>query len=266
MKMHELQKLPPKVLIYSPAGRGKTALMLTLVARCQVLDLDGNLDVGLGLQDNLRDERLAVDIKQFPEDQYPKKAVAFARFKKYVYGLTEDCAKSKYPFDVVGLDSLTALSQASQNYVMGNGGRLGENPQIQEWGLLLTEIENMIVALRSLPIPVVYLAHEMILTDPDDKTVTYIAIPGQKLPGRVTRMFSEIYYMRVRSRGGGKHQIYLQTHPSAAVSSRSGRGLPDEYHIATFDKNGPVGDSVSMWEIFKQIGYEPPPKEEPKLI
>lgn len=256
MKLSELPPdKPAKVLIYGPAGRGKTALLLTLGERLQVIDMDDNLEVGLGLNDNLRSERLKVDVKQFLDPGYPDKIVAFDRVKEYLRGVMTSCHKGKYPFDILGLDSLTSLAAASQNQIMRNAGKLGKAPQIQEWGLLLQEIENVITIIRALPIPVVILAHETSFVA-DDINQVQIAIPGQKLPGKITRMFSEIWYIRIRAMGGGKQQIYIQTSPTEAVTCRSARGLETGCKVATMHKDKPTTDSVSLWDLLKKISLK----------
>ena len=253
MKLSELPSdKPAKVLIYGPAGRGKTALLLTLGERLQVIDMDDNLEVGLGLNDNLREERLKVDVKQFLDTDYPNKIVAFDRVKEYLRGVMIACHKGPYKFDILGLDSLTSLATASQNQIMKNIGKLGQNPQIQNWGLILNEIENVITIIRALPIPVIILAHETSFVA-DDINQVQIAIPGQKLPGKLTRMFSEIWYIRIKAIGGGKQEIYMQTLPTEAVTCRSARGLKTGCKVATLHKDKPTTDSVSLWELLEKI-------------
>lgn len=252
MKVAELKALPPKLLIYSPAGRGKTALALTLGARAQYLDMDGNIDVAFGLDDNLRVERLKVDVKQFL-DLDPQKATAFTQVDRYLLEVVNKCRKGTFEFDALVIDSLTALAAASQNQVMRAAGKPGENPLIQHWGLLLNEIERVIVKIRALPIPVIILAHETTFVS-DDISQVQIAIPGQKLPGKLVRLFSEIWYMRIKSIGGGKSEIYIQTLPTASITCRSGRGLKNKTKVGTIQESH-SDDSVCLWDILKEIGY-----------
>jgi hypothetical protein len=138
--------------------------------------------------------------------------------------------------------------------VMCNSGRPGENPEIQHWGLLLNEIQNIIVLLKSLQIPAIFIAHEMVLTL-DESTVVRIALPGQKLPGAITRLFTEIWYMRIRQTGQGKSEIYLQTSPTSSVTCRSGRGLKSGERVATIDPKNPSMNSVSMWNLLETINW-----------
>jgi len=250
MKVSDLVSAPPKILIYSGAGTGKTALALTLGESCLYLDLDDNMDVAFGLKDQLQPERLKVEVEQFLDT--PRRTKAFTTLKQRVFKIANECHAGTFQYKVVVLDSLTSLAVAAQNMVMAGSNKVGDNPQIQHWGLLLTEIENVITMLRSLPIIVFVLAHETTFTA-DDINKVQIAIPGQKLPGRITRMFNEIWYFRNQPKGQGIHQMYIQTTPTSAVTCRSGRGLKTGTPFATIDKQGLPTGSVSLWTILDQI-------------
>jgi len=265
MKPSELTRKPPKILIYGPPGLGKTSLFMTLGEKAQLLDLDGNADVALGLKDNLHAERMECDVRQILEDDPAGKATVFARAKKYIYGLPGEIKKGNFPFDAFGLDSLTSLAVACQDYVMANSGRLGQNPEIQHWGLIITEIANVVKALKGLPIPTFILAHEEVIVPEgggeDNLAKIQIAIPGRKLPGQITRQFSEIWYLKMRASGQGKHEILIQTLATQIITCRSGRGLATGRKIATLNPKASTTDSVSMWMLLKEIGWIPAIKE-----
>jgi hypothetical protein len=133
-KVSDLRAKPLKMLWYGPAGSGKTALALTFGERCLYLDLDDNLEVAFGLKDDFQKDRLSVEVEQYLDDDDPTKAVAFARLKKRVMGLSAAIKRGGFPYDVVVLDSLTSVAAASQNATMYASSKLGVNPQIQHWG------------------------------------------------------------------------------------------------------------------------------------
>lgn len=250
-KVADLKAMPPKILGYGPAGSAKTALALTLGERSLFLDCDGNLDVAFGLKDNFQTDRQVVEVKQFL-DVDPHKPVAAMRLRSYILGLVNECNAGNFAYDAIVLDSLTAVAAHAEAEIMSNSGKVGKNPQIQHWGMILTEIYNVVYWLRSLPVVVVVLAHETTFTSEDVNQIQ-IAIPGQKLPGKITRMFSEIWYFRIRNVGGGGQELYLQTVPTQSITCRSGRGLPTNTKFGTIDKTGKPGKSVGMWELLEKI-------------
>lgn len=251
MKAADLKEHPPKIIIYSRPGLGKTALAMTLGEDCLYLDMDDNLDVAFGLHDQFREQRLSVEVEQFLETN-PNVANAFNNFKNRLVKIVNECTRGTFPYKAIVLDSLTSLAAGAQDMVMGNNSKLGQNPQIQHWGSILNEIERVVVKLRALPVFVFVLAHEMTFTSEDSSTVQ-IAIPGQKLPGRITRMFNEIWYLRAKPLGGNKFEYYIQTVPTTSITCRSGRGLKTGTVFASVDKEGNPTGSVGMWDIVQKI-------------
>lgn len=274
MKVSELKALPPKILIYGPAGLGKTALVASMGERGQIHDLDGNIEVA-GMRDNLYDERQSVDVEQFLETNIDK-ALAYDKFKKALSKITQACRVGKdYPFQGYALDSLTSLSLAIQRAVMDGSGGPNKNPEIQHWGQIITKLKNTLLEIKALPVWGFVIAHEeQVFTDATvigdvketttasegGKTVSkvQIAVPGRKLPAEVTRMFSEIWYVRIRPVGGGKSDLYIQTVPTQEVTCRSSRGLTNNFRFGTIGKDGKPLESVSIWDILKEIGYAEP--------
>lgn len=251
MKVSELRALPIKLLIYSRAGLGKTALALTLGEKCLYLDMDDNMEVAFGLDDEFKDARLSVEVEQFIDTDHTK-AVAFMKLRQRIIKISNDCRKGAFEYDFVVVDSLTSLALAAQHQCMVNASKTGQNPQIQHWGSILNEILQIVTMIRSLPVVVLVLAHETTFTA-DDVSIIQIAISGQKLPGQITRMFNEIWYLRAKADGGGAQTLYIQTVPTSSITCRSGRGLPTGTHYAMIDKKGlPVG-SVGMKELLGMI-------------
>ena len=251
MKAYELSALPPKILIYSRAGLAKTALLMTLGEKLLMHDLDDNMEVAFSLNDKFKTDRMAVEVKQFL-DPDPTKATAFARLKKAVLDVSNECLRGDFAYEYYGLDSLTSLATAVQNQIMGNAGKIEQNPQIQHWGLIITEIERVVTWVRALPIPAFILAHETTFVTEDHNEVQ-ISIPGQKLPGKILRMFNEIWYIRAKATGGGNTDLYIQTVPTQAITCRSGRGLPTGTRFATIQKDGSPKDSVGLRDLLEMI-------------
>lgn len=273
MKVGESPSKPPKILLYGPAGGGKTALALTLGADAQILDLDDGIMTGITLQDKYTEERKKVELKQFLEPEIATKALAYNQFKTYIFGLQGEIAKGKFPYKALIIDSLTSLGEACSKFVMGNSGSIMSAPEIQHWGLIVNEMQNVMGVIKSLPIVVVLLAHDEEKTtgslvgelnpatgkrNPSTaKEVTSIAVPTRKLIARIPRFYDEIWYTRTRSKGGKKLEYYLQTRKTGDLIARSRLNLPDDFVFARVD-----GDksefAVGLWEIIVKLGYRRP--------
>ncbi len=254
MKAYELASLPPKPLIYSRPGLGKTALAMTLGEECMYLDLDDNMEVAFGLRDQFKSDRLAVEVRQFI-DRDPKKCTAFDDFSSTVNAIVNACARKEFEYKYVVVDSLTSLEVCCMNGVLYKENKLGKNPEIQHWGKRDTGLFRVISLLRTLPIPVFMLAHEMV-EDTGGTQVVKIAMAGQKLPPKIVRMFNEIWYLRARPITGSATEFFIQTAPTSTITCRSGRGLSTGTRYATVHKDGSPGESVGMKELLDLIVRE----------
>lgn len=250
MLLSEMNAKPPKILLYGDLGTGKTALSLTLGHGTLVLDFDDGLMTGRTLKDKFASERQKVEVKQFLEENPHKTAVAFSKGKTFVIGLANDLAAKRVSYRALIVDSLSSLAEAAVAQVMSNSGRVGGTPEIQHWGIAFSEIKQFIGVLRSLPIPVVLIAHEQVKSigsgvNKEDKLE--IAVSGKNLASQIARYFDEIWYMRARPVGAGKTQYVIQTVVDGKIPCRSRACLPNY-----------TDTEVGMWELIKLCGYVPP--------
>ncbi len=254
MKAYELAALPPKPLIYSRPGLGKTALAMTLGEECLYIDLDDNMEVAFGLHDQFETDRLSVEVKQFL-DEKPDKSDSFDRCSAFITKVSNQCARGEFQYKYLVVDSLTSLQVACMNGVLYKENRLGTNPEIQHWGKRDTQLFRLVSILRTLPIPMFMLAHEMV-EDVGGTMTVKIAMDGQKLPPKIVRMFNEIWYLRARPGKQSSTELYVQTVPTSTITCRSGRGLATGTRYATILKDGSPQDSVSMLELLALIHRE----------
>jgi hypothetical protein len=250
MKVGESPARVPHILLYGDPGSWKTALVQTLGDGLQILDLESGYHVGKHVDDQFKKDRLAVDIISCV-DPDPTKALAFQNAKSHIISVANGVTRKKYGFKAFCIDSLTALTDSAVRSVLANSGRLGLNPEIQHWGLAFNELENVLTICRSLPIPFILIAHTMNVENEYGQTKKEIAIQGQKLPGRITRYFGEIWYISVRPGAQDKIVAAIKTKSTSQYLARSHSGLPDDLSA----KDG-------LPAIFNKMGYDWPRKEE----
>ena len=249
VKLSELKPTPPHICIYGEVGSGKTALALTCGARAQIIDLDNGLRTGIALHDQFREDRLQVDVKQFLELDPVNKITVFSRVKAYIYGLSRDMKAGNWPFEVLIIDSLSTFADSSVATIMHNSGRIGKNPEIQHWGMAITEIKNVLNVVKTFPCVVILIAHEQVKTigtPPHEENKLELALFGKKLPSQIARYYDELWYLRNKPAGRGKISRTLQTVSNGIVAARSRDCLPD---LTDAD--------IGMWALLKKIGYEP---------
>lgn len=251
MKVADIEGKPPKVLLWGDVGTWKTSLMLTLGAPLQVIDLDDGLLTGVKLQDKWTKERQAVDVVQFLEPAPHKTATVFGRVKQKIIEIANECTLKRYPFGALGIDSLSALADASLQQIMSNSGKLGQQPEIQHWGLAFSQIKDVLAIIRTLPIPVVLIGHEQVKTFGSGLTKEEkleLAVSGKNLASQICRYYDEIWYSRVKPAGAGKYTQHLQTIDDGTIPCRSRACIPNMIRC----------DEIGMWELLRLAGYQRP--------
>lgn len=247
MKLSELKPKAPKILLYGPAGRGKTALSLTYGEGALIIDLDDGLMSGMTINDQFRENRMNVEAIQCHEDD-PLRATAFIKAKNEILKVVNACKSSNCKIEILIIDSLTALSDYALRQVLSASNMIGKQPQIQHWGLAFLELENVILMLRSLPIPVVLIAHDQMKTV-DEQNLIEIAVPGKNLPAKITRFFDEVLYMKVTG-ASAFPKFVVQTKSTGNITARSRANIENFFDT-----------SCGMKDLLKKMGYEISKKE-----
>lgn len=246
VKLSEMKRHPPKIILMGGFGTGKTALALTLGERAVVLDCDNGVATGMTLADKFKQERLNVEVKPCWEESADS-AIGFSRALSYARSIQKEVKQGKGPEALV-VDSFTTLVDMAVRQVLATNGKLGQNPQIQHWGLAFIQVETFLTIMKALPIVVIMTAHTMRYEE-DGITKKGIACPGTKLPHKVPTYFDEVWVMKIRNLEQGKKAYLIQTQGTESVPARTRYNLPDE-----------TDANLGMVEILRLMGYSFPQK------
>ena len=232
MKAADLEKMnkPPKILIYGAAGSGKTALV-SQARNGYLFDFDEGMRTALKLKDDYYDDRMNIEFDEF-RDKDPGKPVGWITAKGRVLEISSQIAHKKFPYDAVIIDSLTGLAQAVQNQVMAQAGKPNGKPEIQHWGMIVSEIENILTILTSLNTLVMITAHEVpVLTrkgslghPEEDVHAMRVLCAGKKLPEKLPWMFDEFWHADSKT-VGGKSKFTLSGIKTTYIQARTRSGF-----------------------------------------
>jgi hypothetical protein len=255
MKLSEAQVPTPKILLYGPPGGGKTVLASSLGEGCCYLDLDLNISSAKTTVDPLREERLKID--WFPYvDENPLKPARWGRFKSKVLELLNAAEQKKLQYKSVVIDSLTSAGDASLKNVLFSSGMIASDgslktksggPELSHWGLAMTELETILIWLKSMPIPVVVVAHQEMKALSENQNVIELSVIGSKLAPKVPGYFNEVWYLSPKVESGGKISYNIRTKHTGQILARSTSNLPEI-----------VDAKQGMWKIFETMGYKRP--------
>lgn len=93
------------------------------------------------------------------------------------------------------IDSLTFMSDAALEFVQAGAGHLGKQPEIQEWGMAMSKIEDMLSILYSEDVQCNVIINSHIKYIQDESTgimKAQINTLGTKLPPKVGRYFNHM--------------------------------------------------------------------------
>ena len=245
-----------KMLLVGNPGAGKTGALASLASagyNLRVIDMDNGLDV---LANLLRDPRAKYDpaslgrvvfetitdpMKKVGKVLVPSQPKAWDR----AIGLLQNWKTSTEdlgpvvewtPNEVLVIDGLTHFCQAAMNAVLAMNARLGQRPQLADWGTAQAMVEGVLQTLYddSIVCNVVVNCHITFVGEENGPSYGYPACLGKALPPKVGSYFNTILGVRTTGTGANeKRKIVTQTFGNIGLKTSAPHAVAPEYPIET---------------------------------
>lgn len=234
LKASELALSDTRVLLWGPPGSGKTCFAGTLGEKLELIDLDGNAASLKTFQDQFRNDRLKVEVKQgLHADDPPGGQFALMKIKAYILDVAKRCREGKYEYKALCLDSMTTLFEVAKRQVLRTHTSKNQYHDLTldqgQYQIVFNELLSIFEIMKALPIISILIAHEM-TNEIDMVSSREIAIYGKQFPSQVRAMFPEILYCKnvtTVTSAGTVNNFQLQTVKSAGATARSCLNIKD---------------------------------------
>lgn len=186
-----------KVLVYSPAGIGKTTLCSTAPNPIIISAESGMLSIA--------------------KDNVPAIEISTVDDLIEVHQMFEKKDKRVASFETICIDSITEIAEV----ILSNAKKQVKDPR-QAYGELIEKMTDTVKAFRDLKGYNIYMAAKEEWTKDEVKgTQTYgPAMPGSKLGQQLPYLFDEVFALRVGKTTDGKEYRYLQTQPDIQYTAK----------------------------------------------
>lgn len=211
-----------KILLYGLSGSGKTCFATSLPTPILLLDFDGKADSAAMFHRNDAERLKQIDVRNLA---YNFAQSPISELEKIIsIELIPQQRAGTMKYKTIILDSITTFSSQTLKYIVdSNPGikrvltKQGQQPGMQDFGILKREFARIIPGILSLPCNIVMLGH--ISTEKDD--VTGEIIRGPSMDGSFAKDLP-IYFKEVwRSYVDDKGKHWAQTKSDARYACRT---------------------------------------------
>ena len=198
-----------KVLIYGPAGSGKTVFCTTAPEgeKTLIISAEGGL---LSIQD---DQAVDICAVSSIEDVYE----------------IFNHLKGEHPYKWICLDSISEIAEV----VLTSEKAKTKDPR-QAYGALIDQMTGLIRSFRDLPTNVVMTAKMDRVNDEHANTLLFMpSMPGARLAQSLGYFFDEVFCMRLTKNADGVLERSLQTSRDIQYEAKDRSGKLDQYEYPT---------------------------------
>lgn len=241
-----------KVLLIGNNGSGKTGSLVSLIKagyKLRVLDFDNGTEILKNLLKAQAPERFNgtyLDIESHSDDYVqqgnglkPKMPLkGFSGGMKVLSDWPGLGTPATWGRDtVLVLDSLTMMGKFIMNHVLAMNNRLGQQPQLQDWGQAMSLQEDVMAMLFSANFRchVIVLAHvTFVQPEGEVQQFGYPSALGSKLPPKIGSYFNSTLFMGSEGVGNAKKKVLFTKSKGLIECKTSAPGIvKDSYPIET---------------------------------
>lgn len=209
------------LLVYGKPGCGKTILGATMPGPILFIDCDDGL---LSIRTLRPDSPITIEYGIELDNIFSETIGSLQEFINLIRGLRIEFAQDPKRYRGIVLDNLTELQRIlmSDRTTNEQAGTM-RLPQLQDWGIILIQVQSIVRMLKKLPCHIILLAHEQ-----ERNGQTGPALSGriyEELPGYVDFMFRYSLSTRETQTETGeivsKSVRALRTAPTEGVNAKS---------------------------------------------
>lgn len=238
-----------KVLYIGDNGAGKTGSLISLAEagyNLRVLDFDNGTEILTNLTAKKPEVRARIDVETHTDDykQVGQALVPVTPLKGFSGGMKVlsnwpglGDPRTWGPDTILVVDSLTMMGRFIINHVLSLNGRLGQQPQLQDWGAAMSLQESVMAMLYSASIKchVIVCAHITFVTPEGAlEQKGYPSALGNKLPPMIGSYFNSTIMAQSTGNGANKRKV-IRTKPLGTIELKTpAPGIAkDEYPLET---------------------------------
>ena len=233
----------PSILLYGPAGSGKTALA-SQASNSYMFDFDSGMRTAATLDDKFTHLRHECEFDTYV-DMKPESPTQWMAAVKKMQELSKLSSVGQLPYDCIIVDSLTGMIKALRLQSMYLAGDSFKKPQIQHWGDMVNETEKMLTIMRSLKCLLIVTAHEMSIEVDKTNLIRPLSVTGKHSLNKLAWLFDEVLHTRLKPAGGGKHKYTISGSSTSSIMARTRSGMTEEIDAT----------SLGLADILTKIGY-----------
>lgn len=240
-RLSETRQHYVNIMVYGRPGVGKTMFGATGPTPVFFIDCD---DGSLSVENPMPELIKELDLK--PQELYGRSVRSFEQMMNVIRQLGQELRTEPGFWGTVVLDNLTELQRILMSELLNRSDPPRQVADIRDWGIILTQMQGFVRAIKALPCHTIFIAHESAKEVagpvPNSKVLEVApALSGQiqnELPGYVDIVARYLLVEREKRQADGTIQV-------ETVRRMRCRPQVGSVNVIAKDRSGRLAD----WEI-----------------